>query len=186
MRKDQLLYCTNRFTWVVCLKILIRASHSTERRKIGNESRCKILQEHVAPNKKTESISRDHCRNHLATRKMRPQSWNLATNIYKLKSADKVTFYCPIVASATPTPTSKSPEDREFVVDSGTSMHKLSKKDLSSEEMETLRRSRTSPVVVDGKWRSENKQGSTSVCSRSWPLRHCAITRRNACISNAW
>ena len=161
----------------MCLKILIRASHPTERRKIGNESRRKILHEHVAPNKKTGSISRDHCRNHHATRKMRPQSWNLATNIYKIKSADKVTFYCPVEASATPAPTSKSPEDRKFVVDSGASMHMLSIKDLSSNEMETLRRSSTPPVVVDGKWRSEKQTGkhkcmftilaSSSLCSYS-------------------
>ena len=39
-------------------------------------------------------------------------------------------------------PHSKSPEEREFVVDSGASMYMLSKKDLSSDEMETLRRSR--------------------------------------------
>ena len=35
-----------------------------------------------------------------------------------------------------------------FVVDSGASMHMLSKKDLSSDEMDTLRRSRTPTVVV--------------------------------------
>ena len=40
-------------------------------------------------------------------------------------------------------PTSKSPEEREFVVDSGASMCMLSKKVLISEELETLQRSRT-------------------------------------------
>ena len=45
--------------------------------------------------------------------------------------------------------TSTSPEGREFVVDSGASMHMLSKKGfLSSDEMETLRRSRNSTTVV--------------------------------------
>ena len=33
---------------------------------------------------------------------------------------------------------------------------------------------------------SANKRGSTSVCSRSWPLRDCAITRRYACSTKAW
>ena len=46
-----------------------------------------------------------------------------------------------------PAPTSKSPEEREFVVDSGASMH-MSKKDLRSEELETLRRSRIFRTVV--------------------------------------
>ena len=40
--------------------------------------------------------------------------------------------------------TSKRPEERELVVDSGASMHMMSKKkNLSSEEMDTLRRCRT-------------------------------------------
>ena len=50
-------------------------------------------------------------------------------------------FYSPIEARATVAPTSKLPEEREFVIDSRASMHMLSK-------METLRRSRTSTVVV--------------------------------------
>ena len=49
---------------------------------------------------------------------------------------DGATFYSPIEARATPTPTSKSPEERQLAVDSGASMHMLSKKDLSSDEME--------------------------------------------------
>ena len=56
--------------------------------------------------------------------------------------------HSPFEARATPAPTSKLPEEREFVIDSGASMHMLSKKDLSSEELETLRRSRTPTVVV--------------------------------------
>ena len=36
----------------------------------------------------------------------------------------------------------RPPEERKFVVDSGASMYMLSKKDLSSEELDTLRRSR--------------------------------------------
>ena len=42
---------------------------------------------------------------------------------------DKATLYSPIEARATPAPTLKSPEEREFVVDSGASVHMLSKKD---------------------------------------------------------
>ena len=65
------------------------------------------------------------------------------------KNADKATLYSPIGARATPAPTSKLPEERECVIDSGASMHMLSKKVLSSEEMDTtLRRSRTPAVVV--------------------------------------
>ena len=58
-----------------------------------------------------------------------------AKHIYKLKHADKATFYSPFAARATPAPTSKSQEEKEFVIDSETSMHMLSRRDLSSEEM---------------------------------------------------
>ena len=47
---------------------------------------------------------------------------DLAKNIYKLKNADTSTFYSPIEAMVMPAPTSKSPEEREFEVDSETSM----------------------------------------------------------------
>ena len=33
----------------------------------------------------------------------------------------------------------KEPEEREFVVDSGASMHMVSKRDLNSAELETMR-----------------------------------------------
>ena len=45
-------------------------------------------------------------------------------------------------------PISISPEEREFVVDSGTSMHMLSKSDLSPAELDTLRRYWNPTTVV--------------------------------------
>ena len=42
----------------------------------------------------------------------------------------------------------KSPEERELVGDSGASMHMMSKKNLSSEGLDTLRRSRKPGVVL--------------------------------------
>ena len=66
-----------------------------------------------------------------APRKMRPQSsMGFAKNIYKLKNADQATFDSSIEAKVMPTPSSTSPEEREFVVDSGASMHMMSKKRL--------------------------------------------------------
>ena len=69
----------------------------------------------------------------------------LGENIYKLKNA---TFYSSVEAKAIQAPTSKSPEEREFVVDPGASMHMLSKKDLSSDELDILLRSRNTTVGV--------------------------------------
>ena len=76
------------------------------------------------------------------------RAWNLAKSVFQLKNTDQATFYSPVEAKAAPAPTSKSPEEREFVVVSGASMHMLSKRDLSSDELDTLRRSRNTTVVL--------------------------------------
>ena len=55
----------------------------------------------------------------------------------------RLRFFSLVEAKAMRAPTSKLFEEREFVVDTGASMHMLSKKDLSSDELETLQRSRT-------------------------------------------
>ena len=79
----------------------------------------------------------------------RSKAWNLAKNIYKLKEEDKAAFYFPAEKWVLPAASTKEPEEREFVVDSGASMHMVSKKDLNSAELETIRTSR-SPLVVPG------------------------------------
>ena len=58
----------------------------------------------------------------------RKAAWDLAKNVYKLNNTDKATFYFPVEVRAMPTPTSKLPEELEFVADSRASMHMLSKK----------------------------------------------------------
>ena len=60
----------------------------------------------------------------------RKAAWVLAKNIYKLENSDKATFYVPGEDKGMSTPvTSKRPEEREFVVDAGASMHIMSKKE---------------------------------------------------------
>ena len=73
--------------------------------------------------------------------------WDLARKIYKLRAEDKATFYSPVDIKA-PMLVSKNTEARMFVVDSGASMHMLSKKDSSSDEMDTWRRSRNPTTMV--------------------------------------
>ena len=88
-------------------------------------------------------------RRNFAPRKTRLQgSMGLGEKCLQFQKNMKATFYCPIEARATPAPTSRSPEEREFVEDSGASMHMLSIKDLNSDEMDTLRRSRNPTTVV--------------------------------------
>ena len=53
----------------------------------------------------------------------------LLKNIFKLKEKDKAAFYFPAEESVLPAASTKELEERYFVVDSGESMHMVSKKD---------------------------------------------------------
>ena len=69
----------------------------------------------------------------------------LAKKIFKLKLEDKVTFcYSPSEEWIMPAASTINPEEREFVVDSGASMHTVSKKDLDKAELATVRTSKNS------------------------------------------
>ena len=136
----------------MCLKILIRANLFKGQKEKGIKAHRPILQGHVAlikirdrkgPSRgvipKCEPHERNPCAPRIEERTQgatlhqercaRGVAWDLAKHIYKLKNTDKATFYPPVEARAAPAPTSKSPEEREFVVDSGATMHMLSKQD---------------------------------------------------------
>ena len=76
----------------------------------------------------------------------REAAWKLPKNVFKLKEHEKAAFFsspenrCHLASTL-------KPEEREFVVDSGASMHMISKKDLSEAEMDTLTKS-CSPTIV--------------------------------------
>ena len=61
-------------------------------------------------------------------------------------SQNKAAFFSPSENRCLPASTLKL-EEREFVVDSGASMHMISKKDLGDAEMDTLTKS-CSPTIV--------------------------------------
>ena len=67
-------------------------------------------------------------------------------SVLKLKEQERAAFFSPSENWCLPASTLK-PEEREFVVDSGASMHMISKKDLSKAEMDTLTKS-CSPTIV--------------------------------------
>ena len=71
----------------------------------------------------------------------REAAWKLTKNVLKLKEQERATFFSPSDKRCLPASTLKS-EEREFVVDSGASMHMISKKDLDSAEMEYFERNR--------------------------------------------
>ena len=76
----------------------------------------------------------------------REAAWKLAKNVNKLKEHERAAFFSSPENRCLPASTLK-PEEREFVVDSGASMHMISKKDLSNAEMDTLTKS-CSPTIV--------------------------------------
>ena len=53
------------------------------------------------------------------------------------KKKDKAAFYFPAEGRLLPIASTKEPEERDFVVDSGAGMHMLSKRDLNSGELES-------------------------------------------------
>ena len=82
---------------------------------------------------------------------------NLAKHFSKLKENDKATFYSPAEEWVLLAASTKEPEERKFVVDSGAGMHMVSKKDLNSADLETLRTSRSPTTMMTAKRRGANK-----------------------------
>ena len=82
----------------------------------------------------------------------RSKAWNLAKKIYKLKANDKPALCSPADEWVFPVAETEEPEDREFVVVSGATMHMVSKKDLNPAELETMRTSRnpTTAMTANG------------------------------------
>ena len=83
----------------------------------------------------------------------REAAWKLAKSVLRLKEQERATFFSPSENRCLPASTLK-PEEREFVVDSGASMHDalISKKDLNSAEMDTLTKpcSPTTVITANG------------------------------------
>ena len=77
----------------------------------------------------------------------REAAWKLDKYILKFKEK-KTAFFSSSDNWCLPAPSTPKPEEREFVVDSGASMHMISKKDLNSAELETLTMSRSPTTVI--------------------------------------
>ena len=76
----------------------------------------------------------------------REAAWKLAKNVFNLKEHERVAFFSFPESKCLPAST-LIPVEREFVVDSGASMHMICKKDLSDAEMDALTKS-CSPTIV--------------------------------------
>ena len=82
----------------------------------------------------------------------REAAWKLAKKILKLKEKHKAALFSPTEKLCLQSPSKIKREQREFVVDSGASMHMMSRKDFNSAELETVSLSRcpTSVITVYG------------------------------------
>ena len=78
----------------------------------------------------------------------REAAWKLAKSVLKLKEKNRAAFFSPSENWCLPVPSTLQPEEREYVVDSGESMHMISKKDLNSAEMDTMTTSRSPTTVI--------------------------------------
>ena len=97
---------------------------------------------------KFEDRSQDQEETEWQERWAREAAWRLAKSILKLKEKNKTAFFSPSENWCLPAPSNLKPEEREFVVDSGASMHMISKKDLNSAELDTLTTSRSPTTVI--------------------------------------
>ena len=96
----------------------------------------------------------------------RSKAWNLAKNMYKLKEKDKATFCSPAEEWVLPAASTEEPEEREFVEDSRAGMHIVSKKDLDSAELETMRisRSLTTAMTANSEVQTREETRKKSQC----------------------
>ena len=65
----------------------------------------------------------------------REAAWKLVQHTLKIKEKNKAAFFSPSVHWCLPARSTLKPEEREFVVNSGASMHMISKKDLNFAEL---------------------------------------------------
>ena len=83
-------------------------------------------------------------------------------SVHKLKEKEKATFFSPSDVWCPPAPSSTRPEEGEFVVDSGASMNMLSREDLNSGELETVRVSRNATTVFTANGAVQTKEEATA------------------------
>ena len=99
--------------------------------------------------------------------------WKLAKNVYKLKET-----FSPSDEWSLPAASTIKPEEREFVVDSGTSMHMVSRKDLNSARLETVKVCKNPTTVAYSQRRGAHKRRGNSVCQRIGFIRDSIASRR--------
>ena len=73
----------------------------------------------------------------------------------------KTVFFSPSENWCLPAPPALKPEERDFVVDSGASMHMISEEDLNSAEMDTLTKSCSLTIVITANGEVQTREEAT-------------------------
>ena len=115
----------------------------------------------------------------------REAAWKLAKSVLKIQEHERATFFSPLENRCLSASTLK-PEEREFVVDSGASIHMISKKDLSDAEMDTLTKSCSPTIVITRQWRSADASRGNCVCQRIGHILDYESPRKHASNIVAW
>ena len=119
--------------------------------------------QHICPHERSLHAPKFEGRSQEETLKLercaRGCAWEMAKGILKLKEKDKAAFFldvwCPLAPSST------KPEERTCVVDSGASMHMLSRKDLKSAGLEAVRVSRKPTTVITANGEVQTNEEAT-------------------------
>ena len=91
----------------------------------------------------------------------REAAWKLAKSVLKLKEHERATFFSPSENRCLLASTLQL-EEREFVVDSGASMHMISKKDLNDAEKDTLTKSCSPTIVITANGEVQTHEEATA------------------------
>ena len=137
-----------------CKKVLnaiqrVRFTESTLRHASIRDKKGPSLGQIQRSHHATKFEDRSHEETERPERCAQSKAWDLAKILYMLKENDKATFFStakwflPISS-----PRESEEREREFVVDSGVSMHMVSEKDLYSAELATMRTSRSPTTVM--------------------------------------
>ena len=85
-------------------------------------------------------------------------------NLYKIPgsySENRHWFFKPTPTNNAPSPPTRTSREREFIVESGASLRMMSKSDLTSEEQETVRKSKDPSVTMTANGRTHTKGEGT-------------------------
>ena len=156
VQKDLLLCVRSLYSWVMYLKILIRENlENWDRRTPSNSPRApatkiKFGKERVHGEGSSKSVrlmsvvlarqnsEKDHMRRPCTKKEAPAKQHGIWRKKLKAQEFGQNTLCTPVEAKVMRAPTSTRLGEREFVVDSGASMHIMSRK-LNSREMHTIK-----------------------------------------------